>query len=160
MKKLIYLLCALPLIFGTACSDDDKKVPDATITASFSGVYVVPGDDVIYVIEGNPVVVESVKVESNDKEEVAIGPVTYIWNGFDIGTTPVAPFKYVISTDYLTKTYNLLSLRTSLLVVDHPIYNALVQYKVQVVPDEESLPDGAVYLEAPGDVETETYIEE
>ncbi len=93
MKKLIYLLCALPLIFGTACSDDDKKVPDATITASFSGVYVVPGDDVIYVIEGNPVVVESVKVESNDKEEVAIGPVTYIWNGFDIGTTPVAPFK-------------------------------------------------------------------
>ena len=84
MKKLIYLLCALPLIFGTACSDDDKKVPDATITASFSGVYVVPGDDVIYVIEGNPVVVESVKVESNDKEEVAIGPVTYIWNGFDV----------------------------------------------------------------------------
>lgn len=160
MKKLFYLLLATPLLFGmTACSDDDKEVPDASINASFSGVYVVPDDDVLYVIDGNPVVVESVTVESNDGQEVAIGPVTYIWNGFDIGTTPVSPFKYVISTDYLTKTYNLLSLRTNLLVVDHPIYTALVQYKVLVVPDEESLPEGATYLEGPGNVDTETYIE-
>ena len=158
MKKLFYLLFALPLFLGTSCSDD-KEVPNASISASFSGVYVVPDDDVIYVLAGDPVVVESVTVESEDGEEVAIGPVTYIWNVFDIGSTPVSPFKYVISTDYLTKEFNLLSLRTNLLVVDHPIYTALVQYKVQVVPDEASLPDGATLLEGPGEVETETHIE-
>lgn len=159
MKKLLYSLLAAPLLFGMAACSDDKEAPDAEITAQFSGVYTVPDDNVIYVVEGNPVVVESVSVESTGDEQVAIGPVTYIWNGFDMGTTPVTPFKYEISTDYLTKEYNLLSLRTNLLVVDHPLYTALVQYKIQVVPDEDSLPAGATYLGAPAEVETQTLIE-
>lgn len=160
MKKLFYSLLAAPLIFGMASCSDDKDIPDADISASFSGVYVVPDDNTIYVVEGNPVVIEGVSVEVNSDDQAALGPVTYIWNGFDMGTTPVSPYKYEISTEYLTKEYNLLTLRTNLLVVDHPVYTALVQYKVQVVEDESSLPAGATYLEGPGQVETETHIEE
>lgn len=160
MKKLFYMLLALPMMFGVSSCSDDKEVPDAEVTASFSGVYTVPGDNVIYAVLGDPIVVESVTVDNHSDEQVALGPVTYIWNGFDMGTTPVSPFKYVISTDYLTKGNNLLTIRTNLLVVDHPIYTALVQYKITVVPDEESLPDGATLVEAPTDVETETHIQD
>ena len=160
MKKIAYLILSLPLLLVSACSDE-REIPDASISASFSGVYVVPDENELYAVSGDTIVVEDVTVKSQSGENVAIGPVDFIWNGFDIGTIPVAPFRYEITTSSLPNKYNMLTLRTNLLIVDHPIYTALVQYKIKIVPDKDSLPDGATLFQSPGNnVLSETRIKE
>ena len=51
MKKLLYLLIALPLLAITACSHDDDDYPDVKIGFSYTGGTEVDGT--LYAVQGD-----------------------------------------------------------------------------------------------------------
>ena len=64
MKKLVYLLLALPLmVIAAACSDDDSNLPDVSIHVDYKNAKVV--DRQVYVVKGDTLVVDSIYVKSN-----------------------------------------------------------------------------------------------
>ena len=60
MKKLLFILMALPLLAATmvSCSDDDKDVPEVNIGITYSGATDVDGT--LYTVQGDTISIDSV----------------------------------------------------------------------------------------------------
>ncbi len=148
MKKLFYLLLALPLIFVACDDDDDDKFPEVRVAFETSGSTVVDGR--IYVVQGDTLSIDSIGVEAvNSKKQVAIGAVTYYWDYLAIGTNVVKPYNISLITKNVPLGNHLLQVECSLLAVDYPIITAFFTYPVTVVATAEEIPSGGTNIPDP-----------
>lgn len=145
MKKAflcMLLLASLPMIGLTSCSDDDD-LPDVDFHLDISGGVSVDG--VIYVVEGEDLVINSVSVTNNESDKSAIiTAATYYWDAFRLGTSAVPPYGFTINISEGT------ALGKHELTIECPVYAvdkspavANVFYPVQVVESADDIPGDA-----------------
>ena len=78
-KIFYYLLLMLPLgMLATSCDDDDNNVPNVSIQATISGG--VFDNDEIYVVKGETLTIDGLKLVNNTNKEGTLGAVTYYWD--------------------------------------------------------------------------------
>ena len=94
MKRIFYLLFVLPLLL-VSCKDDDD-MPNVDFKVEISGGKFV--NNTIYVVKGDTLKVEKIEIVSHDKK-VAMGEVSYFWDGRFLFTNPIPPYKISIATD-------------------------------------------------------------
>lgn len=139
MKKLLYLLLLLPLGFLASC-DSDNDLPDVDITVTFDNV--VEGEDAIYVVKGDTLKIESVTCKGNDNKQAMVNEVTYVLDGFPLGTSIIAPYGATIATDNFSAGKFLLGLRMNVLQVDKSLAFGVISFGFKVVDSADELPDG------------------
>lgn len=139
MKKLLYLLLLLPLGFLASC-DSDNDLPDVDITVTFDNV--VEGEDAIYVVKGDTLKIQSVTCKGNDNKQAMVNEVTYVLDGFPLGTSIIAPYGATIATDNFSAGKFLLGLRMNVLQVDKSLAFGVISFGFKVVDSADELPDG------------------
>ena len=150
MKKLLYLLVALPL-FLTSCHDDND-LPNFNVQVEFGdGADVSKG--VITVEQGTPLVIESVAPVDYDASNIAFGTVTYILD-YGVGvSTNVAPFGIALETGDLPVGRHLLQITFPVFAVDYSVCRAVVSYELIITEpagDEEgNVPAGGTFIVHP-----------
>ncbi|WP_303744271.1 hypothetical protein, partial [uncultured Muribaculum sp.] len=73
MKKLFYLLFALPLLL-ISC-DDDNKLPDIQMNVEISGA--TKSDGVLYIVQGETLTIDKITVSSTSATKgIALGGAT------------------------------------------------------------------------------------
>lgn len=138
MKKLYQmLLLALPLVFFAACDDDDK-LPDVSINVNIEGATRV--DDVLYVVKGETITVESVTLTDNTEKGAVIGGVDYYWDYRPVGATIVQPYTIELNTDGVPVGNHLLQINMSIYAVDYSTCWGRVYYKVKIVESSDDIP--------------------
>ncbi len=138
MKKILYYLLMLPLLaLVTSCDDDDNKVPDVGIQATFSGATI--DDGIIYVVQGEDLAVDQLNLVNNSGKDGGMGVVTYYINGAMIGQAYTRPYEFEIPTNLTPGDY-LLEISTPIYVVDYPICYGYFSYKLRVVASADDLP--------------------
>ncbi len=144
MKKLLYLLlCALPLISFTACSDDDD-LPDVDFIVDMEGA--VFKDGTIYAVAGTPLEITSVKVVNNEQgKQALISYIDYSWDYLRVAQSVVAPFgvEIYISPEIQLGTH-LLEMYAPVYAVDKSPAVALLSYPVEVVASADDLPGDGI----------------
>lgn len=139
MKKFLYLLLLLPLgLLPTSCDDDDDKVPDVGIQATVSGGVV--DNNTIYVVQGEPLVIEQMQIVNHTGKDAAIGVVNYYIDGVGAGQSLVAPYRFEFFTDNLPIGNHVLTAEMPVYVVDYPICFGAFSFPLQVVEDASALP--------------------
>lgn len=138
MKKIIYCLLMLPLLaLCASCDDDDNKVPNVGIQATFSGATI--DDGIIYVVKGEELKVDQLELVNNSGKDGGMGVVTYYINGAVIGQAYTRPYGFEIPTNMPAGDY-LLEISTPIYVVDYPICYGFFSYKLRVVETADDLP--------------------
>lgn len=141
MKKLLFLLAALPLLFLTACHDDDD-LPNVNVGITYSGATSVDGT--LYAVQGDTLAIDSVyvtPVEPNSR--AAIGSVTYVLDQRIVSYTPFEPFAISIQTGVLPVGKHLLRLDMSVLQVDKSLGAYYLGIPFVIVESKDDIPSGA-----------------
>lgn len=142
MKKFLYLLFALPLLVFSACHDDDD-VPNVDLDIQLSGVTV--KDNVIYVVQGEPITIESVSLVNNTDKKGTLGVVSYYWDYMRVGSQVISPYTATFETTNEPVGNHLLALDCGIYVEDYPVCFGVAQFKVKIVSSADELPtDGKV----------------
>lgn len=142
MKKIFYyLLLLLPFGFlTTSCDDDDDNIPNVGVQATISGG--VFENDEIYVVQGDVLQIDGMKLTNNTNKEATMGAVTYYWDHYLIGTNITQPFSLTINTAEQPVGRHLLQAQMPIYVVDYPICWGYIQYYVNIVESAADLPGG------------------
>lgn len=143
MKKLFYfLLCALPFLSFTSCSDDDNDLPDVDFSLTVSGGKFV--DNKIYAVAGTDLVIDGITVINNEEGKEAMIPyANYYWDFRPIGQSVVAPYGLKIYIPEDTELgEHILEISAPLYAVDKSPAFTVIDYTVVVVADEADIPDG------------------
>lgn len=149
MKKFkSLLLLALPLIFMASCSDSDD-VPDVSIDYDITGYYQVPNDQTLYITPDCPLTVQSLSIVSLEGKPASLGNVAYNANGVQFYVTAIPPYNTAVPVKLFQEGKNMLTIQMNILVQGYSVYDAAMFFPVILVPDEESLPAGAVYVPNP-----------
>jgi hypothetical protein len=145
MKKLFYLIAmALPLVFFATSCDDDDDLPNVEMSVAFSNCKIV--DDVVFVVQGDTLTIDSVTVTNLEKgKAAAITSATYYWDAVRLGTAVVSPFRFQIATSESTPLgEHLLQIETPVLAVDKAAAVGMMNYTVMVVADSLALPGDTI----------------
>ena len=140
MKKSIYLSFLLPLVLLASCSSDDD-LADVNVNLTLDGVTV--ADNNFYTVEGNDVTVENLSVTSLTDKPATIVNARYFLNG-----VPLVPsFSQYETIGFSTTglkpgSYNF-EIAATVLQVDKSITAIASSYTINVVENEENLPEGA-----------------
>lgn len=143
MKRNFLLLYLVPMfILGlslTSCNDDDD-LPDVDFYVSISGGENI--DNTIYLVRGDTLYVDSVKVVNREQgKEALISSATYYWDYVRLGTAVLPPYGFAIVTTEQTPTGNhLLQIETPVAAVDKSLGIAVLGYNVTVVADSTEIP--------------------
>ena len=138
MKKLFYLILALPLVgLFSSCNDDDK-FPDVEITASFEGGTQM--DDAYYVVQGDEFEVSQVVLQNNGTEEAVIGGVRYFLDYMPIGTTVVQPYSITINTENMPVGNHILTAEVPVYAVGYSVCTGVFAKKIKVVAEADDVP--------------------
>lgn len=142
------MLLALPLAFAvTSCSDDDD-LPNVTMSIDISNAQRI--DNVIYVVQGDTLDINSINVVNNDSgKAAAITAATYYWDYQRLGVSMLPPYGFSIVTTAPTGDLpgtplgkHLLEIECPLLAVDKEVATAVMVYTVQVVASAADIPAG------------------
>ena len=140
MKKLFYLLFALPL-FLASCHDDNK-LPEVSLDVQMTGQTEITDKGVVVVPQGTVFSVSSITIASSSAEQTALGGASYWLDYVFLGSTIVEPFKIDIDTSTLPVGNHLLQIEVPVLAVDYSPATAYLAYKLQIVePQTEPTPD-------------------
>lgn len=141
MKKLLYLLIALPALLFAACSNDDDY-PDVKVGISYEGATSVDGT--LYCVQGDTLTVDSVFVTPvNPNSRALIGSVTYVFDGRPLGIAPSEPFAISILTETIpTGSYDM-RLQMSVFENGRTPGIAYVTVPVTIVKSASDIPAGA-----------------
>lgn len=152
MKRFLYLLLALPLLgfFASSCSDDDKDLPDVTLSMDYSGASY--ADGVFTVEQGDTLSIDALNViPAEGTKKATLGPVSYFINGFYEFTNPEPPFKCVIPTGNLNVGKYVLQARANIFQEGKSVAFGVFTYGINVVekqnpgtPGEDSGNSGTV----------------
>lgn len=137
MKKLYYLLMALPLLMLSAC-DDENDLPDVDVLVNIEGATRV--NDILYVVQGDVLDISSITIEDHTKKGAVIGSATYYWDYYNLGGTIVQPYGMEIPTSGLPLGNHLLQIEMSIYAVDYPPCIGFVSYKVVIVKSSDDIP--------------------
>lgn len=140
MKKLYYLLLALPLAFFASCDNDDD-LPEVDITVEMSGGMV--SDGVIYMVQGDTLTVDGITVKSLTDKPATTGATTYFWDYRPTATVIAAPYTMEFDTALTPVGNHLLQIQTGVYQVDKSAAFVTMSYKVTVVKSAEDIPSGA-----------------
>ena len=141
MKRFLYLLLALPLLaFVASCSDDDKDLPQVSISVDYSGA--VEDDGVLVVTQGQPFTIDAINVKSLNGKKTTLGNTTYYLDGEPFYATGVAPFGCEIDTETIPVGDHVLSFYTQVFQVDKEVGFSLYGLKIKVVAAEENPGEG------------------
>lgn len=140
MKKLYYLLLALPLAFFASCDNDDD-LPEVDMSVEMSGGMI--SDGVIYMVQGDTLSVESVSVKSLTDKPATAGATTYFWDYRPAATVIAAPYTMEFDTALTPVGNHLLQIQTGVYQVDKTAAFVVLSYKVKVVESAEEIPEGA-----------------
>ena len=139
MKKLFYLLFALPLLL-LSCSDDNN-LPEFDVRVTFSeGTHVENG--VITVPQGEQFTIESIVPVNSNAKDIAFGAVTY---QLDYGlnyTTVLAPYAMTFDTSNLPVARHLLRIFFPVYAVDYSPAQALIDYTLVITEPVENPDEG------------------
>lgn len=139
MKKLLYLLIALPLMLASCQNDDDY--PEVKVGVDYTGATTV--DEQLYVIKGDTLSIDSVFVTPVDPSKPAlISSVTYVLNGVPLGIAPTSPFKLQILTAPLETGKYTLRLQMGVYQNDKTPGIAYVSLPIRVVDSASDIPGG------------------
>lgn len=140
MKKLFMLLLALPLLVSLASCDHDDELPDVILSVTYSNATSV--DDVLYVVQGDTLVIDSVVAEpaKPDGKAVQLLAVCFRFNGWLVSNDPFPPFSAAIPTADLEPSNYALGIECPVLQVDKTPATAFVKRKVVVVASESDIP--------------------
>ena len=140
MKKLFYLLIALPMLLVAACDNDDDY-PDVKVGVSYEGATSVDGT--LYCVQGDTLTVDSVFVTPvNTNSRATIGSVTYVFDGRPLGIAPTPPYAISILTEPIpTGTYDL-RLQMSVFENGRTPGIAYCTIPVTIVESESDIPTG------------------
>lgn len=140
MKRLIYLLFALPL-FLASCSNDDE-LPEVKFTVDYSGAVSV--DNVLYVVQGDTLAIDEINVTPVDGTKPAtIGAASYSWDYLFIGTSMTPPFGLELQTATLPVGNHILQFETTVFQEGKSIASAYFSYKVKIVESADDIPTGS-----------------
>lgn len=139
MKKLLYLLMFLPITLLASCSKDE--VPSADITMTLGNVALVDGK--IYAVEGTPVTVESITVNSTNGKATGLSTVEYSIDHRTVSVVPDSPFSYEVDPTWFPVGNHLFQSQFLVLQVDRSIFTAEVALVIHVVPTVDDIPGGA-----------------
>ena len=155
IKKLKYLLFALPVLMFASCNDDGSDIPQVSVKTTIYDYYAVDSDpNTLYVTPDNKLTIGEIRIFSLDGEQAGIGEVTYFLNGQPFYVTAMPPYGVALPSKYLAPGVNTLGIEMSIAVVGYEVTYGYLNYKVVYVEDVESLPGGAVYVPAPAGEET------
>lgn len=146
----ILCLCTLALISFTSCSNDDD-LPDVSFDIEFDDAVI--KDGILYVHQNSTFEIESVKVINNDPEKaVTLTGVSYYWDYEFLGANGVKPYGFEVTVGPKVPTgEHFLEMYTEVLAVDKSPAQALITYRVVVLPADEDLPgDVDSDIQAPG----------
>ncbi|MDE6582687.1 MAG: hypothetical protein K2K47_09215 [Duncaniella sp.] len=139
MKKFLYLLLALPVLGLLASCDDDNSLPQVTVQVDYEGA--VDVDGVLYVVQGEPFSITSVKVTPDEGTgNATLGPVNYAWNSVFIGTSEVAPYGVGFDTENMNLGNHLLEMSATIVQVNKPLSTLNLGFKIKVVASAEDIP--------------------
>lgn len=141
MKKILYMLmAALPFLGMSACSDDDKDLPDVDINIEYAGAKKINGT--IYAVAGQNFEIQSVSCTAlRQGKKAAITAVTYGMDGWVLGATNLSPFSITIDTSDLTPGKHVMSMSMIIAEVDCEIATGYLAFDLVVVPTEADLPE-------------------
>lgn len=145
MKKLLYLLLALPMMGLITSCDDNDDLPPVDITVDIDGATRV--GNVLYVVQGDTINVESISMVDNTAKGAVIGSAVYYWDYYRVGGTIEKPYGMSFSTNGVADGMHLLQMRISIYAVDYSPCIGYVSYNVAVVPSIDDIPTN-------GDIET------
>lgn len=139
MKRFLYLLLALPLMgIMASCSDDDKDLPDVTLSVEYSGATL--NGDVLSIPQGQDLVINALKVTpAEGTKQATLGKTTYFIDAIPVYETVVEPFGVTISTDNLEVGNHLFQIRTSIFQVGKEVAFGVFSYTLQITepqPDD------------------------
>jgi len=140
MKKFYFLLLALPLLaLLSACDDDDKSIPEVSLSIKYSGGTL--NDGTLYVVAGETLKIEALIVKpAPGTGNAALGQTTYFWDGKPFYTTGVAPFSVDIDTSEMSEGDHKLSVNTQIFQEGKSLGWGIFRYKVVVVAAPEDQP--------------------
>lgn len=137
MKKILFLLAALPMMMLMSCKDDND-LPDVDIYADIQGGTQV--ENAYYVVQGTPIDVAQVVLVNNGDKEASIGGVRYYLDYMPIGTSIVAPYSISIETAQLPVGRHLLQAEMPIYAVDYSICTGYLSKVITVVAEQEDVP--------------------
>ena len=142
MKKLLYLLLALPIFALTSCSDDDK-LPRVDMDVEVENATNIDGT--LYVVQGDTLIIKGITVSSPDAPKgIALGGVTYILNYEPVYFNPQAPYSFEIDTNGWAVGTRLLQMQTNVYAVDYSPMYAWITFPLKVVASQEDIPGNSV----------------
>lgn len=137
MKKLFLMMLAVPFLMATSC-DDDNDLPNVDVAVNFQDVTRV--DDVIYVVQGEPLTVESITLEDHTKKGAVIGGAEFFWDYEHLLSTIVQPYKMTLDTEGILVGNHLFQIAISIYAVDYSPCEGYMAYKVKVVESADDIP--------------------
>lgn len=142
MKKLLYLLIALPLLAITACSHDDDDYPDVKIGFSYTGGTEVDGT--LYAVQGDTLDIDSVFCDPVDPAKKAvIGDVAYVFDGRPLGIAPTPPFPISLLTKEIPLGDHTMRLQMTVFQEGKTAAIAWLTIPVAIVETSADIPGGA-----------------
>lgn len=144
MKKLIFLLIALPLmaLSFVSCSDDSDDIPDVNIGFTYSGATAVNGT--LYSVLGDTLSIDSVYcTPAAGTKPAMIGNVSYILDGRPLAFTPVVPFNISLLTGSMPVGRHQLTLQMTVLQEGKSIGTAWMPVQIAIVSAAADIPSGA-----------------
>lgn len=143
MKKLFYLLLALPVFMGMISCDSDDEFPPVDITVSIDGATRV--GNTLYVVQGDTLDIASINMVDNTSKGAVIGSATYFWDYYRVGGTIVKPYGMSFDTADVALGLHLLQVQISIYAVDYAPCMGYISYNVAVVSSESDIPtDGDI----------------
>lgn len=143
MKKFLYLLLALPLLgfLTTSCDDDDKDLPNVSLTIDYTGG--TEEDGVVSVLQGNTLEITSLNViPAEGTKEATLTNVVYFLDGIPVGRTGIQPFAININTTNLEVGEHYLGVQATVLQVGKSVGFAIARFKFNVLPNDNQPGDG------------------
>lgn len=141
MKKILYMLiAALPFLGMSACSDDDKDLPDVDINIEYTGAK--KADGKLYAVAGQKFEITSVSCTAlRQGKKAAITAVTYGMDGWVLGATNLSPFSIAIDTSELAPGKHVMSMSMIIAEVDCELATGYLAFDLVIVPTEADLPE-------------------
>lgn len=150
MKKLFYLLLALPFAMMVSSCTNDNDLPNVDVTVAFDNAAVENGT--VYAVEDSVLQITGITTKAVDSNKnSALVNILFYWNnipapGLTFGSYPLEI--NLAQVPLVKDGANKLSLNGKLLEVDKSMANFYLNIPVVVVDSVQNLPDGLTLGEA------------